>query len=107
MALKTQKWNKMLELFFENPNKKFTVREISGKTKIPSSSVQRYLERLRKEGFITKENRAIVNSGFKFKKASFLIEKMHSTGLIEHLEEKLHPSAVIVFGSVRKRRIRQ
>jgi len=29
MVLKNQKWNKVLELFFNNPERMFTIREIS------------------------------------------------------------------------------
>ena len=97
-----QKWNRVLKLVFEYPNQKFTIREISKRTKIPSSSVQRYLEELRKEGVITKENRPIVTPYFKFKKAFFIIDMLFKIGLIDYLNETLTPSAIIVFGSIRK-----
>lgn len=102
MVLKNQKWDKLLELLFEYPNQKFTVREISKKTRIPPSSVQRYLGKIRKEGFITKENQAEINPYLKFKKACFIIDKMFQTGLIDYLEKMFAPSAIIVFGSARK-----
>ena len=61
-----QKWDKILELFFEYPNKQFSIREISKKTRIPSSTVQRIIEKLKKEGFISKENKPIINPYYKF-----------------------------------------
>jgi len=102
MVQKNQKWDKILEILFEYPNKRFTVREISRMTKIPTSSVQRYLEKLRNEDFIDKENKSIINPYYKFKKTYFIIDRMYKTGLIEFLIEELNPSLVIVFGSVRK-----
>lgn len=102
MALITQKWDKILELIFEHTNNKFTVREISKKTKIPSSTIQRYLVKLRKEGFIIEENRANVTPYFKFRKAFFILDRIYRIGLIDHLIKELNPSVIIVFGSVRK-----
>ena len=102
MALKYQKWDKMLELFFENPTKGFTVRDISGKTKIPASSVQRYLKSLRKEGFISKENKAVITPYFKFRKAFFIVDRIFKSGLAEYLDKKFNPSCVILFGGARK-----
>ena len=97
-----QKWDRMIGLLFENPNESYSVREISKKTKIPSSSVQRYLEKLRKDKFIDEDNRIIVNSYSKFKKAFFMIDKIYHSGLIEYIERKLVPETVILFGSIRK-----
>jgi len=102
MVQKNQKWDKILEVFFEYPNKRFTVRELSRRTKIPTSSVQRYLEQLRKENFIDEENKPIIDSYHKFKKTYFMIDKMYKAGLIEYLEKEFNPSLLIVFGSVRK-----
>lgn len=97
-----QKSDKIFELFFEYPNKRFSVREIARKTRIPSSSVQRYLEGLRKKGFVDKQNRLIINSYTKFLKSFFMIDKIYSSKLLEYLEKMLVPESVIVFGSIRK-----
>lgn len=97
-----QKWDKILELIFEHPNKTFSVREIAKKTGIPSSSVQRYLERLRKENLLDKENKLIINSYTKFLKSFFIVEKIYKFGLIDYLKEQLNPSLIVVFGSIHK-----
>ncbi len=102
MGQKNQKLDRVLGLLFENSSKSFTVREISKKTRIPTSSVQRYLENLRIDGVIEKGNKPIINKYFKFKKCFFLINKMFQIGLIDYLEEKLSASTIIVFGSIRK-----
>src|SRR3989338_7805905 len=99
MALKTQKWDKILGLLFEHPNKSFTVREISKKTCIPPSSAQRYLEDLSKEGLITKDNAANITPYFKFKKTFFIIDRIFKSGLIEFLDNEFKPSSIILFGS--------
>ncbi len=102
MAQLNQKWDRLLELVFEHPGKSFTIREISRKTRIPASSVQRYLKKLRQAGLATKENRPETSAYFKFRKAVFILDKLFETGLIKYLEEHLRPSAIIVFGSARK-----
>ena len=101
MEQTNQKWNKILELLFEYPRKDFTVREISKKIKIPSSSVQRYLKKLRTGGLI-KENKLIINTYSKFLKAFFIINKIYKTNLIDYLHKELNPSVIILFGSIRK-----
>ena len=102
MAQINQKWDKILELFFEYSNKSFSVREISKKVGIPSSSVQRYLQILKKENLITGENKAIITPYFKFRKTFYLIDKIYNIGILDFINRELNPSLVIVFGSVRK-----
>lgn len=97
-----QKQDRILEIFFEHSDSKFSIREISKKTKIPSSSVQRYLENLKKQGFINKKNQPIVTSYYKFLKTFFMVDKMHKSGLIRFLEDTFVPEAIILFGSIRK-----
>jgi len=96
------KENKILELYYEYPNKAFAVRAISKKTRIPKSTVQKYLQELKKQNFITKDNKAGTSLLFKTKKVNYYIEKLVSSGLIEHLLEELNPSCIILFGSIRK-----
>lgn len=97
-----QNWDRVLELIFNYPNKSYTVREIARKAKVPSSSVQRYLERLRKQRLITKDNQAIMATYPKFRKSFFLIDKMFNVGLIDYVVNEMNPSIIIIFGSVRK-----
>ena len=102
MALKNQKWDRMLGLLFEHPEKGFTIREISAKTGIPTSSVQRYLKKLRKEGLASEENRFAPSQHSKFLKAIYIIDRLYECGVVDYLIKTLHPSAIIVFGSARK-----
>ncbi len=93
---------KILKLYFENPEKKFTIREISYKTKVPKSSVHRILSELKKEKIVSKDGEFIRNNLSQIKKINFYIEKIVSSGLLEYLVEKLNPSSIILFGSIRK-----
>lgn len=94
--------DRLLELIFENPGKAFTVREISQKTRIPKSTVQRYLQQLKKSKMLKKNNELLVDAYTKFLKSFFMIKKIIESGLIAHLEKTFTPSAIILFGSARK-----
>lgn len=102
MVQYNQKWDKILEVLFEYPNKNFNVRSMSKLVKLPTSSVQRYLKKLRDKKFIDNENKPIVNPYYKFKKTYSIIERMYSIGLIDVLVKEFNPSLLIIFGSVRK-----
>ena len=91
-----------MQMFFENPQKTFTLRIISKQTKIPLSSVQRYVEQLKKSNLITLSNKAENTPYFKVRKTQFFINKMFTSGLIDYLEKQLQPSVIILFGSIRK-----
>ena len=93
---------KILEIFYENPEKMFTVRELSRKTKLPKSTVHKHLFELKKEGLITKDNLSSNTLIFKTKKANFFIEKIIESGLVDELVRHLMPSCIILFGSIRK-----
>jgi len=102
MEQENQKWDRILRLLFEHSSRRFTIREISKRTNIPSSTVQRYFKALKKQGFLDKENKVIINPYFKFRKAFFIIDKLLKTGLIDYLEKHFIPEVIIVFGSARK-----
>ena len=102
MIQENQKWDKILELIYDYPNETFTVRRISKETKVPISTIQRYLKQLRKQEIINKENKFCYNSYSKFLKIFFMINKLYETGLVDYLGRELNPSLLIVFGSVRK-----
>jgi len=93
--------NKILELFYEFPSRRFTIREISNMTKIPRASAHKYLDELKGENMI-KNDMATDSFLFKVKKINYFIEKIVACGLIEELISKLNPSCIILFGSFRK-----
>ena len=94
--------DKIFELFFECPNKKFTIREVAKITKIPKSTVQNYLAELKSAELVTKDSQASNTRLFKIKKINYFIEKAYTSGLIGYLNEVFAPSCIILFGSFRK-----
>lgn len=97
-----KKLDGLLELFYEHPNKKFTVRELAKLAKIPKSTAHKYLLELKELDLVTDENRAASTILFRIKKTNYFIENIVQSGLISYLEEKLAPTCIILFGSFRK-----
>lgn len=102
MEHKYQKWNKLLTLLFEHPYELYTLRQISKKVNIPSTTLMRYLAILQREGIIDKEYRFIENPYTRWRKTAHLIDLLFESGLLEFLEKKLKPGVIFLFGSVRK-----
>jgi len=96
------KKEKILEVYFENSEKSFTVRELASLTKIPRATIQNKLTNLKKEKLITKDNFAGDSLLFNTMKINYYIEKIVRIGLIGYLIENLNPSCIILFGSFRK-----
>lgn len=93
---------RLLKVFFENPGKSFSVRELSKLSKVARATTHSKLLKFKKEGLIDEENKSSDNELFKIKKINYFIEKIISSGLIEYLKGNLNPSCIILFGSVRK-----
>ena len=100
--MEAEKLDNILRVFYENPDRAFTVRDISKMARIPRASAHNYLLFLKKKGMITAENRAESNLLFRTKKTSYYVEKIVESGLLEYLIKELNPSCVILFGSIRK-----
>lgn len=96
------KINVVLGIFYEYPDKKFTVREIARITRLPRASVHNYLLKLKKQKLVTKDNRAETNLIFKTKKINYYIEEIVASGLINEIVKIFNPSVIILFGSIRK-----
>ena len=93
---------KVLEIFYEFPEKVFTVREISKLSKVPRATAHKIILELKKEGMIDKDGRASWSKIFLTRKVNYYVEKIVGSGLIDFLVEELAPSAVILFGSIGK-----
>lgn len=101
--------NKILDLFFEEPNRLFQIREIAKITGIPKTTAARMLKELSEQKIIVKKKENVIgykaneaDSYFRLKKKMMFIENIHKSGLIEHLEEKFYPKCIILFGSFSK-----
>ena len=101
-GLKSNKLDKVKELFYEFPLENFTVRKIAEKTKIPKSTVKVYLDKLKLEKLVNESNQSTNSNYFKVKKTHYYIEKMFEVGLVDYLVKELVPEVIILFGSFRK-----
>ncbi len=100
----------VLKEFLESPLKKRHIRELSRKVKLASTSIKIHLNRLIKENLIVEKKDEI----FKYYVANFDSEKfrfykkinwlmfLNDCGLIQYLNEKCVPDAIILFGSCAK-----
>lgn len=100
--MEAEKLENVLKVFYENPEKSFTVREISEMARIPRASAHNYLLLLKKKGMVTDDNRAESSLLFKIKKTNHYIEKIAESGLLEYIVKELNPSCILLFGSIRK-----
>jgi len=94
MGQETEK--RILRVYFENPGKNFTIREISNLTKIPRATVHKKLKEIKNSEYLKDE------LYFKIKKSNYYIEKILSSGLIRFIIDELNPSLIILYGSFRK-----
>jgi len=99
--------NKILELFFDFPTRRFQLREISRDAGIAVTSVKKYLDKFVSQKIILKKNEGVypyfISNRecylFKFSKKINLIERLNQGGILEYIEEKCFPKSVILFGS--------
>lgn len=96
------KINILMREFYEHPERKFSIRELEERTKIPRTTIHRYLKELRKKNLINKDNSQKETSLFEIKKINYYIEELFKSGLIDYLIQSLNPSCIILFGSFRK-----
>ena len=94
--------NEILDFFFKNPTISVTVRELALKLKLSRSTVQRNLEFLRKERYLSKSNQWIDSWFNRVRKTNYYVEKICASGIVDYLEEQFGASAIILFGSIRK-----
>jgi len=101
----------IMENFFKEPNRWFHVRELSRILKINPSTTSKYLDKLRKEGFLDGKNERNYllfkanTESYRYKDAKiyFNIKSIKESGLINYIEKELHfPEIIILFGSYAK-----
>ena len=101
---------KVMKLFFDNPEKKFHIREIARQTGLSAPGVLKILKKLETESLLVSKRENIVENV----KASrtekfFLLKKAYNalslfeSGLINRLKDKYEePEAIVIFGSYSK-----
>ena len=99
---KTGRQEKILRHIYEYPEGQFSTRELAKCLGISRSTVQHYLQVLRKENIISQKNEWIDSWNNKVLKSQYYVTLIMRSGLVEFLEEELAASAVILFGSFSK-----
>jgi len=98
---------KIMKLFFENPEKKFHIREAARLTGLSAPGVLKIIGRLKKEGLLNSEKGKVVENVFATKTEKFIqlkrcynILSLFDSGLVEVLREEYEePEAIVLFGS--------
>lgn len=98
--------NKVLKVFFDNPTKKFHIREIARLTGLNPNTVLNILTVLEKENLIKKtkmkhivEVSANINEEFKNEKRINNLSRLYESGVIGYLVSELHSEAISIIGS--------
>lgn len=98
---------KLLKIFLYSPTEQYRWRELSRLTQIAPVSVMNYLKEFIKEGLVkTYEKRGIKfyqaerdNANFKLYSKLSITYELNISWLIEHIDEEIHPQAIILYGS--------
>lgn len=101
----------VLQEFFYYPMRAFGVRELGRKLHLNTKTVMKYLRSFVRDKLVVKvkvqgaflhyeANR--LSRRYKLIKSAYLINRIASSGLIEFLEQELHPRAIVIFGSAQK-----
>lgn len=102
--------NQILKQFYFNPMRRFGVRGLSRTTKIDPKTIMKYLKKfVQKKIIIKKKERGKypyyeanrLSHLYRHEKSEVLIKKIFESGVIEYLEKKISPKAIVLFGSVR------
>ncbi|MEK6952321.1 MAG: ArsR family transcriptional regulator [Nanoarchaeota archaeon] len=96
----------ILKTFFEDPNRKFSIRELSRILKINHTTVRQYLNKLVKEGFLSSKKQGlyvfyqlILSKKTLNLKLYYNLEKLRNSNLIEDLEKAYDLPVITLFGS--------
>jgi len=97
---------KILNVFFDNPNKKFQLRELSRITGIALPSVKKHIMHLLEQKLIKKTSDGIYD-GYKSSfsdiyrtlKRNDLLMRIEESGLIKEIENRCTPNCIVLYGS--------
>lgn len=92
--------------FFEDPDRKFSIRELSRILKINHTTIRQYLNKLVKEGFLSAKKEGlysfyqlVLSKKTTNLKLYYNLEKIRGSGLIEDLEKAYDLPVIVLFGS--------
>lgn len=97
--------------FFLHPMVPYGIRELSRLTKADTKTVMKHLKELVQKNIVIRKqepgkfphyeaNRA--SYLYRHEKSELLVKKIYESGLIEFLEQRFSPQAIVLFGSVQK-----
>src|SRR3989344_3524295 len=96
----------ILKSFFEEPNRKFSIRELSRILKINHTTVRQYLNQLVKEGILSLKKEGIysfyqlvLTKKTLNLKLYYNLEKIRESDIIQDLEKMFNLPIIILFGS--------
>ena len=106
---KTQAY-RILELFIEQSNTDFSARGIARELGISHPTALKNLRELEKLGLIGKNERTLyptyrantVGENYMSYKREHIVFSIRKSGLVEHIQERLLPSCIVLFGSCAK-----
>lgn len=99
---------KILELFFNSPEKSFHIRQISRLTALSAPAVSSMVRSLKKENILrTKKEKGVLSVYAERERPEFLslkrfynLYKLYRSGLVEFMMDKYNePEAIVLFGS--------
>lgn len=102
---KESKMLHILRIFFLNPDKKFTIRELARTAKISPAWVSKIVSGLKKEGYLDTDETRRIKANLEFKdflrlKKVFNLRNLYESGLIDYLTQEYHqPECISLFGS--------
>src|SRR3989338_7565852 len=96
----------ILNSFFEDPNRKFSIRELSRILRINHTTVRQYLNKLVKEGFLSSKKEGVY-SFYQLilarktlnLKLYYNLEKIRESNIIQDLEKVFDLPIIVLFGS--------
>lgn len=95
-----------LSLFFENPTKRYSIRELSRILKINHTTVRQYLNKCVQEGFLSRKKggvytfyQFVLNKKALNLKGYYNLEKIRKSKIIEDLEKDYDFPVIVLFGS--------
>jgi len=99
--------HEIMSLLYLQPTTRFSYREIERNTDLSIGSISKYAKLLEKEKLILIENMPnakyvtanIDNQRFRKLKRLFNISILYESGLVDDIDRKLRPNAIVLFGS--------
>lgn len=97
---------KIMRVFFDEPNRKFQLRELERITGISLPSVKQHVEALWKKGFLKeveggvyKGYKSSMNRTYRILKKNDLLLRLEECRLIRDIEERCTPNCIVLYGS--------